>query len=267
MSENTGTEWQETDVEASAEAYDEYVKRRGSTFPKRPPQGRSIWRWLPPLKGKKPVPFTYVWVHYFNDPTNLDTLLMVGVCPSKQRGEPCRICPFVSALRKSGVEADKDVADRIRAKEAILANVVRIDDANPKPSVMDVPTDVHKLLMQTLRDKAEGVDFTHPTKGYNVIVEREGEKLKTKYTARLAPRQLPIQKMEWLKEMQDLDVVFGELDDARLANMLVLGESGKVEYRAPLPAGEDRQLPAADGAIDADWVENPLTGEREPRAR
>lgn len=266
MAENSrpATEWQETDRDQSADAYEEYCKRKQSAIAKRPPAGKTIWRFLPPVKGKKPVPFTYVWVHFFNNPVNLEELLNVGVCSSKQFGKPCDLCAYVGKLRRSGSEADREVADRLRAKEHIIANVVRLDeDKGQAVSVMDVPKDVHDVLMQILRDKQDGVDFTHPDKGFNVIIERKGEKLNTDYKARLAPRQMPIGKKEWLTQMYDLDQVYSSLDLELIRNVIGLSSGGETptaqgEYMPP--AGSGKQLPAAQSGMR----ENPLTGELEP---
>lgn len=262
MAENTrpATEWQETDRDQSAEAYEEYCKRKQTGFAKRPPAGRSIWRFLPPVKGKKPVPFIYAWVHFFNNPVNLDELLDVGICQSKQNSKPCELCSYISRLRRSGSEADREVADRLKAKEHVLANVVRLDeDKEQEVSVMDVPKDVHDVLMQILRDKTEGVDFTHPKNGYNVIIERKGEKLQTKYTARLAPRQMPIIKMDWLTQMYDLDQVFGALDGELLKNMLGESSGGQQQAQGVDYTPPEKQLSGRTG-----MKENPLTGELEP---
>lgn len=244
MSEARG--WVETDVDEADKAYEEWGE--GKERAVKPPQGESTWWICPAMPGadQGAVPFLDgTYVHFVHDPRNPESLLAVGICPTKTRNQPCSWCAFMSKMRKSGAltEADQKYVDDEAAKEHILCHAIRLDgdDDDLKVEFMDLPIGCYKQLNQVLRDKKNGRDFTHPEKGAPVIFTREGKGLKTKYFVRLAnPRPLPKDGIALLATRVELTKVYGELDHEGLASLAAsaLGHPA---------AGADRQLPASEG--------------------
>ncbi len=239
--------WVETDIDQSEKDYEEWGK--GREIAKKPPDGKSTW-WICPARAgatQGAVPFlTGTYVHFVHDPRNPDSLLAVGVCPTKTRNQPCTWCAFLSRLRKQQgglTEADQEYVDNEAAKENILVNAIRLDGEEDtlKVEPLIIPVMAFKTLNQILRDRKDGRDFTHPTKGSPVIFEREGKLIKTRYSARLAnPRPLPAEGVALLDSMIELEKVYPELDHEGLKAIAVIpGE-------APAAVGADRQLPAGE---------------------
>lgn len=272
--------WEETNVDKVGADYEEWSK--GKTRVVKPPAGTSSWWILPAMKGKGGNPFKFgVYVHFVKDPRNPTNILAVGICPSKTRNEPCAICPVLSALRKTGVPADKELADDMSAAENIMCNAVQLSSTAPEVVILGLSMGVYKFLSQTLRDKVNGTDFTHPMTGRSVIIEKEGTLLNTKYTPRLAANPIPggLPNKKWLEQMNDLDAVFEELDHEALGNTLRLAigpaagaqpagqaASGGAVAQAPAQRQLEGTAPAANTSGIDDLVEDPISGKMVPRS-
>lgn len=270
--DNNEKTWEETNVDRVGESYEEWAK--GRTRVVKPPAGTSSWWILPAMKGKGGDPIkTGVYVHFVKDPRNPSNILAVGICPSKTRNEPCAVCPFLSTLRKTGNAADAELAKDMAAGENIICNAVQLSAQNPEVVILGLSQTVYKFMAQTLRDKVVGTDFTNPNTGRSIIIEKEGEGLKTKYVPRLAANPIPggLPNKKWLEQMFDLDAVFEELDHVAIAKTLAGELPASREAGAP-PAGavagsQQRQLPAASAAPSPgpeDLVEDPISGKMVP---
>jgi hypothetical protein len=265
-----------TDVDHVAKQYDDW--EAGRTRAVRPPAGKSVWFILPARIGASQGANPFLlgqYVHFVKDPRNPSNILGVGLCPSKTRNAPCAVCPFLSQLKKTGNAADLELAGDMSASETIICNAVRLDVDDPKVEILHVPATVHKFCGTTLRDKADGYDFSNPAKGKTVIIEKTGSgKTGTRYTARLSQKELALPNMAWLDQMNDLDKVFEELDQEAIGRSLAGGGAPPREPGQPAPASrqvgaeEQKQLPPApDRAGAIDMVEDPITGEMVPRKK
>ena len=197
------TEWEETDVDATTGAHDEWEKEKSKRWAKRPPKGRSVWRFLPPMKGLGGNPFFQVWVHYVRDVSDRNQIVAQGQCPSKMSNLPCVVCAESGRLRRLGGKENEDRAADLRAEFHVYANAVNLEDKEPKVLVMDMPQTVYTKLNTILKDKTAGGDFTNPDKGFNVVIIRKGEgRNDTEYDAIPARASSPITKREWLGQAQ-----------------------------------------------------------------
>jgi hypothetical protein len=263
------TEWEETRADEAYGEYKQWEKEKGRRFAKRPGPGRTVWRGLPPMKGKGPSPFRKVYVHILKDAS--DQIVAQGLCPSKMHNQPCLVCQEGGRLKRTGDKQDRAVADGLRAEFHIYLNVVDLEADKPEVTVMDVPIDVYKTLNDHLDPKnaAGFIDWSHPEKGCAFVVTRTGTtKNDTKYTAALARNSSRIPNMEWLAKLNDLDEAAGLLDTER-AKALFTGQpmpGGAVSGAAPAPAS--RQLPpqaSPAAAPSQDMVEDPITGHWIPK--
>jgi hypothetical protein len=262
----TATEWEETDVDGTSAAFKKWEAEKGRSFAKRPPQGRSVWRFLPPIKGTGGNPFFHVWVHFVRERGNRDNIIASGTCPSKMgAGEICVICSEVSRLRRTGVKEDKDYADSLRAENHIYANTVNLEEEDPKVIVMNVPQDVYKTLSGLLKDKEAGGDFTHPERGYNIVITRTGSgRNDTEYDAVPARNASKIMNAGWLGKMNSLPDAAGLIDTA-LVSAAFAGKALPESAKAPAAALPPASQPA--GAPAQDLVEDPITGKWIPRSQ
>ena len=167
-------------------------------------EGRNVLRILPPPPGEK-RPFKVFWVHGVGEGSSFRSFQ----CPDKTLGEPCPACEKVSALYRSGNEADRQMANRMRVKREAYCNVVDMTHPEKGVQVLRVAEGTYRDLLGFMvpDDKTgePGVNYTHPTTGMNVIIHREGVDRQTKYKCELGrtgPK--PLQDMKWLEGMHDL---------------------------------------------------------------
>jgi len=259
------TEWEETNVDATVAAYKKWEAEKGRSFAKRPPAGRSVWRFLPAIKGTGGNPFYPVWVHIVKNQSG--EIVASGLCPSKMGTGNCVVCPEVSRLKRTGLKEDKDRADDMRAQFDIYANAVNLEEDDPKVIVLRVPQGVYKTLAGLLKDGVAGGDFTHPDKGYNIVITKTGSgRNDTEYDAVPARNSSAIMNRAWLTKMHRLDEAAGLLDTA-LVKAAFSGEALPAGTGSPAPEG--RQLPPAAapaGEPPTDMVEDPVTGKWIPKA-
>ena len=199
-------------------------------------EGRNTLRFMPPAKGKT-KPWEIFWVHGVGSGQSFRSFQ----CPEKMLGEACPFCAKVSELYRTNNKADKDQANRMRAKMEAYANVVDMQDPEKGVQVLKLAEgtyrDVRGLMVGDPKSKEDGVNFTHPEKGMNVFITREGTGEHTKYKSiGLSPNGAkPIANREWLSKMHDLTTAVRALDAEQVVALL---EGG----------GAQRQLPAGDDA-------------------
>lgn len=264
--ENHATEWEETNVEATTAAAKKWQEDKARSYAKRPPQGRSVWRFLPAIKGTGGNPFKHVWVHFVRDRNDRDTIIASGLCPLKMgTGASCVVCAESSRLRKTGLKEDSDYGSSLRAENHIYANTVNLEEDEPKVIVMNVPQDVYKTLTKLLADPVAGGDFTHPKTGYNIVINRSGTgKNDTEYDAIPARSASEFPYMALLGKMNDLTAAAGLLDTA-VAQASFGGKA--LPSAAGGAAPEGRQIESKpQEAPSQDMVEDPVTGKWIPKA-
>jgi len=166
--ETTGeTEWEPADpawvTEDVTEYEEEAAARRRAGATVKPPDGKSHWRILPPIKGTKRL-WHRVWVHSWrNDNINAATKILAAlpdlaaraiadklgvmevvatnigngfaatVCPSKMEDKECQRCKMVSVLyevarQSKALDAAAGIARELASKEEFFVNAVRLDD-------------------------------------------------------------------------------------------------------------------------------------------
>lgn len=168
-------------------------------------EGRNVLRVLPPPVGDK-RPFKVFWVHGVGSGANFRSFQ----CPEKTLNEPCPACEKVSELYRTGVQADREMANKMRAKREAYCNVVDMAHPEKGVQVLRVAEGTYRDLLGFMvpDDKTgePGINFTHPITGMRVIIERTGTDRNTKYKCTLsAAGAKPLENMEWLEQMHDLN--------------------------------------------------------------
>jgi hypothetical protein len=167
-------------------------------------EGRNTLRVLPPPVGEK-RPFKVFWVHGIGNGSGFRSFQ----CPEKTLGENCPACDRVSALYRTGNPADRELANRMRAKREAYCNVVDILHQDKGVQVLKLAEGTYRDLLGFMvadeKTGEPGVNFTHPINGMNVVIHREGTDRNTKYKCELSrtgPK--PLANMDWLNQMNDL---------------------------------------------------------------
>lgn len=183
------------------------------------------------------------------------------LCLAKMKGETCPVC---EARRDA---ADADEADALRPGWRALCWIIDRDNEKAGPQVWSMPITMFRDINARSIDKKSGsvVKIDHPEKGYDVLFNREGSGLRTKYTAVEIDREsTPIHDNEklqdrWLDYIVDnpLNELLNFFDFAYIEKVL----HGKADSRRP--AAEEEE-PRRGGRRRADPAEEE---EEAPRGR
>lgn len=168
-------------------------------------EGKTTLRFLPPPSGKT-TPFTEVYQHFIrNDETDQ---LVVFNCPKKMGGGKCPACDIGNQLFRSGRSADKERAKKYWPKRRIWANVLEVGEEEEGVKAFAFGVQIYESLLALRTDAG---DFTDPEKGFNLIINRKGTGLKTKYTVHAARGDAPLEDDSWIEGLHDLDAIFGKV--------------------------------------------------------
>lgn len=151
--------------------------------------GKNRIRILPPPPGS-----SHVWWktgrHYEVGPDSRSF-----VCPAAlDRNALCPIHQEIERLKASGDEDDRALAARMDVTIRYLYNVVDLDHPEFGIQTASFPVVVHRAIRALIEDEdGEYGDITDPYEGYDLIITRTGEGLKTRYDvrARRSPSPLP----------------------------------------------------------------------------
>jgi hypothetical protein len=171
-------------------------------------EGRSLVRILPPRAGET-SPFRVVRQHFIKPAGNGSPV--VFVCPRVASKGRCPACEQAAKLRATGLKIDRDRAWELMPKMRVFANVIDRNDMDAGPKVLGFGKMIYEELVDLRQDPDSGGDFTHPEKGYDIIITRKGTgKNDTSYSVKLARSASPITDDDeeaslWYESMENLD--------------------------------------------------------------
>lgn len=185
--------------------------------------GRNVIRFLPGLNGQKAfIPF---FKHFVKGAEG--GKMYGGPCALKMAKQPCVVC-MVAAKLSRGSDADRDLAEDLNPRSRVVANIV--DRAAPDAGVQvaEFGTSVYNAIKDVKRTL--GDDPTHPTEGFDIIIEKSGSGMKTEYKVVPMRNSSPIhndvrQMTDWMNEAPDLGgqvILLNEAEQAsRLAGTII----------------------------------------------
>lgn len=161
--------------------------------------GRNVVRFLPMLPGAA-SPFQVIWQHFIQT----DDKPIVFPCPWRMSQSRCPVCEEGNRLSRTGNAADKEAARRMWPSMRVFANVIDKSNAEAGPKVLAMPRTVYEELIQIRTDADAGGDFTHPEEGFDIIIERTGTGLSTRYRVSTARSNSVLENQEWIGQQHDL---------------------------------------------------------------
>lgn len=146
----------------------------------------------------------------------------IFVCPFHQtKGKrSCKTCKEAKVLQNSSSKADIASAKDLEYQKRIKLNAVDRNNEEDGPKTYDLSPGVYKELIGFR--KFEGVNFTHPTEGCDVIIIRKGEgRNKTRYTVKLARENSPLHASkkvmrEWIENQPELKAFIESDEDIEM---------------------------------------------------
>lgn len=259
--------------DAEADLTENEEARQGDWW--KPKPGRNVIRVLPPRIGAR-RPFRIIWQHYTPIPGQQTKVAII--CPLLQAksdgivgGRFCPVCQQVEDLLAEGAETE---AKDMKANREILYNV--IDRGNESRGVLIYkarPT-VHEAIIALRTADPSGPAYCDPASGFDIVIQRKGMGLDTKYTVTPLRGPAPLHEdvavaNAWLQSMHDLDKHARILTDDELRQKLSGGggrrgggggnSGGRSRDRNFGGGSAPRGRTAADdmNAIDTDGVEVP----------
>ena len=186
----------------------------------KPKQGDNIIRILPSWTGNPDADFIQpIFVHWFDRVDDGGGKRGKFGCPKKMAGRDCALCDIVSRLFDSGAPEDAQLARELNAPRKFLVNIVDAHDADAGAQVWEFGPRLYELLLFNLTDEECGVNYVDPKEGYNIKVERSGEKLQTKYSLGISRRPSAI-PAAWLEGLPDLSKIVHVPTDSEVAQII-----------------------------------------------
>src|ERR1700677_2560430 len=139
------------------------------------PKKENWVRFLPPTWENAGHYGIDIWVHYSVGPENASVL-----CLYKMTGKPCPVCEAFAAKEAAGQE---DSTQYKPTRRVLVWLINRKEDKEKKPQYWAQPQTVDKEITKICRDRISGQLYyiDNPDTGYDVLFDKEGEQMLTKY--------------------------------------------------------------------------------------
>jgi hypothetical protein len=191
------------------------------------PTGTSRWRILPHWSGDENagLPSHDYGKHFVKDFSG--EVQAVYICTAKTFGKPCPVCDTITKGELTATDDNaKQLISGAKAAQRYLVNAVRRNEKGgyePEVAILELPSgpfdDVISLAAQYASD---GINIFSLEEGYDVIFNREGTGLKTKYKAMLAPKSTTLDTGYMSKAANLADYVQQEYEEGKTKALIAL---------------------------------------------
>lgn len=251
-------------VEQAQKDREEAARSGGSADFWRVPSGKSSVRFLPPRVGRTDV-FRVQYQHFIRVPGA--TNVVSFVCPRMQAKQDkitsrfCPACQKLDQLREDGSPGALDQAKDMEPKRRVLTNIIFRGDPERGVLIWGFGKQVQDQLVALRDDQDSGGDWSDPIRGFDIVVEKTGQGIKTEYKilpARKITRLADDETMNaWLDSMHDLDRHARIPSDEEIRRLTGGGGRDRPRDDDRVPAAvrgapQQRRRTAADDAIDTD---------------
>lgn len=207
------------------------------------PAGDTAFRMLPPLKGQTQaiVPVTEHWF----DRAGEEKAAHV-VCP----GQGCPICAESARLKASPSEDDNDLGFRIGAKTVGYANAIIRGQEALGVQVVKLSTKAFRDATKLAKNQTTGGNFTRADdEGFDLIMSRTGQQMKTRYELTAARRSSPLVSDAVVQEIGSLAEVAAQAKDLSVyASKTPLKKVFEL-WGGEAPASTSKQLPSGERQV------------------
>jgi len=164
-------------------------------------------RILPAREGEK---WKVAFYKHFVDVPGVGTVSFI--CPFHQtKGKrKCRTCLKAKKLEATGDKTDAAKAERLRVQRKVMFNAVNRKDEDSGPKTYEVGRGIEKDLFDIR--KVDDVNFQHPTKGCDIIINKTGQgRNLTRYKTKAARDTTPLHEdasvmQDWIMNQPELKV-------------------------------------------------------------
>jgi hypothetical protein len=133
--------------------------------------------------------------HFIKDA--MGQIVAVTICQEKTFGKPCDVCSAIShGILNSVDDLTKKRLTDAKASSRVLLNVLHIDGPTPEePQILEVAPSVFngaKGVGGIISLFDEWPDLLHPLRGNDIIIEKSGTGMETRYGVQVAGSSKPV---------------------------------------------------------------------------
>lgn len=175
------------------------------------PDGRSKWRILPPTSPT--ADFYQDFGQHFIKGSD-GKVSAVYVCVDKTYGKPCAVCGAITHAISS--VRDDEMVKIIKESNAgarVLFNAVQVDGPNQDAQILEVPPTVFNEYVRLLSEW--GAEIMSLDSGRDIIIERTGKGIGTKYSVQVAAKATAMPKNVMDKAVDLAEYVKQESEDGK----------------------------------------------------
>lgn len=168
-----------------------------------PPEKKSRWRILPSWReGGDPTFYHDFGQHFIKDSGG--NIKAVYVCVDKTYGKPCQVCDALRhAIKATEDDAMVELLKSAGSSHRILVNALQVDGDNPKdPVILALSPKTFDEFLNIIKEWGE--DVLTLEKGMDIVIERTGKGLQTKYSVTPGAGSKPVDP-EVMKRITNLD--------------------------------------------------------------
>ena len=171
-----------------------------------PKAGKHRVRFLPPMWDGAEHYGMDIYVHFNVGPDQQQYL-----CLRQHADSKCPLCEESERLKNAG---EDDAAYDLKANKRVLGYVIDRDDEEAGPKLWAMPWTVDRDITALMVDPDSGevILVDHPDEGYDIVFQRQGTGVNTKYVgAQIARKSSPLcddpeVQDEWLEFVQNTPV-------------------------------------------------------------
>jgi hypothetical protein len=209
-------------------------------------EGKNQLRFLPAKVGDKP--FVRVQQHFIEPPGGKGFSF---ACPRIHAKKACPVCDRVDKLYATGNPRDEEEAKKLKPSLRVFANVIDRSDPERGVVVFGFGKTIYEQLIALRKDDSAGGDYMDPgPEGFDIVIERTGQGMKTEYKVWPARRTSPLGNDDWLEQMHSLARYAKVMTTEEIA--AALGGQRESSRGAPREAKQPRGRSAADDTMDTD---------------
>lgn len=232
----------------------------------KPNDGRTRWRILPSWRAadaeNAEIFYHDFGQHFIKDSTG--TLKAVYVCVNRTFDKPCQICGAIEhAIATSRDDTMVELLKESKAGHRILVNALAIDSPNPTdPVILELAPSVFASILGIIEEW--GIEALSLDKGNDVIIERVGKGLLTKYTVQVAAKSAAVDPSV-MKRIANLDEYVAQ-ESTEAANRALTNLSAVAGLLPASVASKPASAPV-DHLRDITMDDDPLPDEVKPSAK
>ncbi len=223
----------------AAKAKEESARRSANFFQFK--EGRNNIRILPPWEGADD--FSRIFGKHWNLGPEGKTMLY---CPKVCFDKPCPICDGIDAMwKKKPDDAMKEWLKNVSSGPRFYANIIDLKDIDQGVQVAEFPKTVLEEIWNIMIDPEVGHgDITSLTAGRDLIIDKTGKGLSTRYSVRARLEATPVPIPISASDLPNLDML---VRNETYENLKLAWEG-----KEPIPSGP--ALPPPVSAEDVDMV-------------